>query len=160
MKLLKLLYIADRESIREEGAPITGDNAIAMQHGPVLSGVYSIISDCKISLGPKSWNRFFSVDGYDLVMHEHPGNDEMCPYHTEKLRDVFERYKHLDPFALNDVTHKFAEWVNNRHGGCSCAIQLEDIVRAVGREDDLDYILQERSEAIKADKFFRELELL
>ena len=37
VRLLKLLYIADREMMAEAGAPITGDRAVAMDHGPVLA---------------------------------------------------------------------------------------------------------------------------
>lgn len=43
MRLLKVLYLADRESIRESGAPITGDKIAAMERGPVLSGVFDLI---------------------------------------------------------------------------------------------------------------------
>jgi hypothetical protein len=39
VRLLKLLYIADREMMAEAGAPVTGDRAVAMDHGPVLSHV-------------------------------------------------------------------------------------------------------------------------
>jgi len=37
--LIKLLYILDRESLRRWGNPLTGDQAVSMEHGPVLSGV-------------------------------------------------------------------------------------------------------------------------
>jgi uncharacterized phage-associated protein len=43
VRLLKLLYIADREMMAEAGAPITGDRAVAMDHGPVLSHVYDLV---------------------------------------------------------------------------------------------------------------------
>jgi uncharacterized phage-associated protein len=37
LKLIKLLYLADRESLRLHGMPISGDLVVAMPHGPVLS---------------------------------------------------------------------------------------------------------------------------
>ena len=43
IRLLKLLYIVDRELLAEIGRPLTGDMAIAMKHGPVLSQVYDLI---------------------------------------------------------------------------------------------------------------------
>jgi Protein of unknown function (DUF4065) len=43
VRLLKLLYIADREMMAEAGAPVTGDRAVAMDHGPVLSHVYDLV---------------------------------------------------------------------------------------------------------------------
>jgi uncharacterized phage-associated protein len=37
LRLLKLLYIADREWLAESGYPITGDHARALKNGPVLT---------------------------------------------------------------------------------------------------------------------------
>jgi hypothetical protein len=37
----KLLYLADRESLKKTGRPITGDRVVAMEHGPVLRSVSS-----------------------------------------------------------------------------------------------------------------------
>lgn len=36
LRMLKLLYLADRESLKETGHTITGDRVVAMEHGPVL----------------------------------------------------------------------------------------------------------------------------
>jgi uncharacterized phage-associated protein len=35
LKLMKLLYLADRESMKRHGQPISGDRFVAMDHGPV-----------------------------------------------------------------------------------------------------------------------------
>ena len=43
LRLLKLLYIADRESLAETLRPISGDDVVAMDHGPVLSSTYKLI---------------------------------------------------------------------------------------------------------------------
>ena len=43
VRLMKLLYIADREALKEVGRPITCDSVVAMKHGPVLSRLYDII---------------------------------------------------------------------------------------------------------------------
>ena len=43
IRLLKLLYIADRELLAETGRTLTGDEAVAMKNGPVLSRVYDLI---------------------------------------------------------------------------------------------------------------------
>ncbi len=39
---IKMLYIADRESMGRWGEPITGDSAVSMEHGPVLSTIYDL----------------------------------------------------------------------------------------------------------------------
>lgn len=37
LKLMKLLYLSDREAMERYGFPISGDCIVAMPHGPVLS---------------------------------------------------------------------------------------------------------------------------
>src|SRR5438445_7794460 len=56
-RLLKLLYIADRESLKETGRPIVGGNSVAMDKGPLNSPVYKLIR-CE---HPDSshWQQFF-----------------------------------------------------------------------------------------------------
>lgn len=41
--LLKMLYIADRIALESMNQPITGDNYVSMDYGPVLSGIYDLI---------------------------------------------------------------------------------------------------------------------
>ena len=43
IRLLKLLSIADREMLARRGRTLTGDRAVAMKRGPVLSTVYDLI---------------------------------------------------------------------------------------------------------------------
>jgi uncharacterized phage-associated protein len=44
MKLIKLLYLADREALIRWGRPISTDRYVSMKHGPVLSNVLNLIS--------------------------------------------------------------------------------------------------------------------
>src|SRR5437773_97003 len=37
LKLTKLMYLAERESYKRYGEPLTGDRLVSMDHGPVLS---------------------------------------------------------------------------------------------------------------------------
>src|SRR6266498_4262278 len=44
LKLIKLMYLADREALKRWTHPITGDRYISMKHGPVLSNVLNLIN--------------------------------------------------------------------------------------------------------------------
>lgn len=43
IKLLKLLYIAERNAMAKWGESISGDRFVSMPHGPVLSQTYDLI---------------------------------------------------------------------------------------------------------------------
>lgn len=47
LKLIKLMYLSDRESMRRHGYPISFDNFVSMEHGPVLSRTLNLISNNK-----------------------------------------------------------------------------------------------------------------
>ncbi len=43
MKLIKLLYLLDREALSRWGIPVTTDTYVSMDHGPVVSAIYNLI---------------------------------------------------------------------------------------------------------------------
>ncbi|MCX6915882.1 MAG: Panacea domain-containing protein, partial [Verrucomicrobia bacterium] len=45
MKLIKLLYLADRTALLRWGRPITTDTYVSMDRGPVLSRVLDLATD-------------------------------------------------------------------------------------------------------------------
>jgi len=45
IKLIKLLYLADREALLRWGRPITTDCHVSMPKGPVVSQIYHLITD-------------------------------------------------------------------------------------------------------------------
>ena len=138
MRLVKLLYIADRESLRETGRSITGDRVVAMKQGPVLSHLLDLIR----GLGPEftDWSRFFQREGYQLRLVGEPGNGQLCRYDVEKLAEVSDRYSSYGEWDMVDLTHGFEEWKKNDPGDSSKPIPLKDILNAVGRSEDIDAI--------------------
>ncbi|HSZ59207.1 MAG TPA: Panacea domain-containing protein [Tepidisphaeraceae bacterium] len=61
LRLLKLLYIADREALKERARPITGDRPVAMDHGPVLSHTYDLIKGTDFA--SPTWERYLRPVG-------------------------------------------------------------------------------------------------
>ncbi len=48
--LLKLLFYADKRHLNRYGRPITGDDYIAMQYGPVASTTYDMLKGAPLAL--------------------------------------------------------------------------------------------------------------
>jgi len=141
LRLLKLLYIADRESLRDTGRPITGDRAVAMKHGPVLSETYDLIKGEHVRAA--EWDEWFETAGYDVRLAKDPGVGRLSKYEIAKLQEVARRFEYEWDWALAEATHEFPEWKRNDPGDSSRPIPFEHILKAVGREDEIQAIREE-----------------
>jgi len=149
IRLLKLLYIADRTSLRETGQPITGDSVVAMRHGPVLSRVY----DCVKGEFPNQieWDRFFLIEEpFDIQMKTSPGVGELCRYEIETLQRVSEDRALRDDWEIVDETHRFEEWEDP--GQTSTPIPYEEILKAGGRGDQIERLMAEARADLDLDR--------
>jgi len=153
MRLLKLLYIADRESLRETGVPVTGDVVYAMKQGPVLSKVYDLIKG--EHLRSRDWDRFIKRSGYQVELVDQPGNGRLCRYEIEKLNEISERYFFKDTFEISEETHAFQEWQRNSVTQGQKEIPLTDILEAVGRAEDAESVAREADTSASFARAFR-----
>jgi uncharacterized phage-associated protein len=152
MRLLKLLYIVDREWLAETGRPITGDRVVATRRGPVLSRVYDLIKGEHVAT-PR-WAEFLRTDGYHALLVREPGVTALSRPEIAKLREVSERYRNQDEFDRVDITHEFPEWVRNNPGNSCRPIPVEHILEAVGRQADLKAIEQDERDRVAFDALF------
>jgi uncharacterized phage-associated protein len=156
IRLLKLLYIADRDAIRECGLPILGSRAVAMEHGPLHSDVYNLIKG--IHANTSLWSRFFTTIGYKVEAIDQPENGLLSEYEIKKLQEVSEKYAPFTDLEICDqMTHTFGEWQKTFQENTSQTIQIEDIVEAVGRSGDRESILDDISELEEFDKLVNEV---
>lgn len=141
LRLLKLLYIADRESLRETARPITGDRAVAMRNGPVLSETYDLIKEEHVRAA--EWGEYLGNVAYDVQLRKDPGTDRLSRYEIEKLQEVARRFEYQDDWTVAEGTHEFAEWKRNAPGDSSRPIPFEHILEAVGRKNEIGAIKEE-----------------
>lgn len=153
LRLLKLLYIADRESLKDTGRPLTGDQVVAMKHGPVLSGVYNLVKG-EHSSWP-AWSECFRKNGYRLELLKDPGNGQLSHYELGKLREITEQHQEKSDWDLVEFVHRFEEWKRNPPGNSAKPIPLEHILEAVGRAADTEAILQDTRDQEAFDRLFQ-----
>ena len=151
-RLLKLLYIADRESLKETGRPIIGQTPVAMDWGPLHGEVYDLIRGQQID--EPQWAEFFQKDGYRIELKKQPGINTLSRYEIQKLNEVSQRYVSLVDRELGALTHDFPEWKKRFVPKTSRPIPWEDILEAVGRAGDIEEILQDAKEKAIYDRFF------
>ena len=132
--LLKMLYITDREYLAEHGYTITGDKAVAMQYGPVLSRILNLIQGKKSQA--EIWRQFIQTvpSRRTVRLIADPGIGELSRASMAKLDSVFERFGNLKPFQVVRLTHEFPEWENYYRDYTSTPIPWQAILRAQGEE--------------------------
>lgn len=140
IKLLKLLYIADREAFSDWGTPISNDNYVSMDHGPVLSQTYNLIRD-----GGRFWSAYISAPFRDYEIELTTSlqkKRKLSLAEEDTLRKVFEEYGHQNRWAIVDFMHTLPEWKNP--GGSSIPISIIEILRALNESDeDIQAIVSE-----------------
>ncbi len=63
LKLIKLLYLLDREALLRWGRPVTTDRYVSMDNGPVVSRIYDLIREEPAPGTDPVWRRFISTPG-------------------------------------------------------------------------------------------------
>jgi len=154
MRLLKLLYISDRELLAETANPITGDRVCAMQFGPVLSDVYSLIKG--EATRANEWFSYIERQGYAVKLVRDPGRGKLSKGEIEKLTEVSERYLNRDQWDLSELTHEFPEWDRNFPKGSksSYPIPWTDVLEAQDKAELIEAVKEEAAARRFLDSVF------
>ena len=147
MKLLKLMYLADRRSLIETGIPITGDQMFSLPHGPVLSRVLDNLTSP--SGTESAWSEFISPPAnYEVSLQKEPVREEthLSAYQIEVLRSTWEEFGTMGSWDLVEWLHAaLPEWKDP--AGSAYPIEPEVILRAADRSEDEIAAVAEEAEA-------------
>jgi uncharacterized phage-associated protein len=133
MKLIKLLYIADREALARWGRPITTDTYVAMKHGPVLSYVLNLITEPYTD--DTFWAKHISEpEHFSVKLKAEPSDDLLSEAEDELLDEVSRKFGHLNRWTLVDMVHNFPEWKDPQ--GSAFPIEYADILRAQNKKPE------------------------
>jgi uncharacterized phage-associated protein len=135
LKLMKLLYLTDRESMKRHGHPISGDRYVSMEHGPVLSHTLNLINGA-VKFQERGWGYWVTDEAdYALSLRRKASRDaldELSEADLDVLRDVFAKFGKVNQWDLVKYTHRYCrEWEDPN--GSSIPISYENIFKALGR---------------------------
>ena len=133
VKLMKLVYLADREHFIRHGYPITGDAPYAMPHGPVPSATLDAV-DGQTPGAQERVFRYIHVDDFRVSVRSSPGTSVLAADECATLDDVITRHGPTNTWALVNQTHQLPEYVAAYIEGTSRPITYEAIARASGDE--------------------------
>ncbi len=140
LKAVKLVYLVDRESIKNFGFPVLEEKRCSLPHGPVNSLTYGYIAG---DYDPDNcgWSEFLrDRENHNIALAQQgitaDDLDELSEADIACADAVWERFGHMTQWQLRDWTHdprNVPEW-EDPNGG-STEIPLQRILHAVGVAD-------------------------
>lgn len=144
LKAVKLVYLADRESVRRNGFPIQDEPHYSMPHGPVNSTTYRFIRGEVPPNEQNGWSDFLTDrDNHKVGLANQDIDtdelDELSDADIAVLEAVWEQFGHMNEWQLVDWTHdphNVPEWEDPN--GSSSIIPLRRMMDALGIENAAD----------------------
>ncbi|MCH9852739.1 MAG: SocA family protein [Alphaproteobacteria bacterium] len=143
MKVIKLIYLADRKCIEKHGFPISDDDHVSMKHGPVCSKIYNRLKPNSENSTPNA--RRSPRKRFDKLLKERMENDislmnqnlladdldELSDAEIAIMQEIWQKFGAMDQFELRNWTHQhIPEWQDP--GRSSIPIELKTIMKYVG----------------------------
>lgn len=155
MRLVKLMYLADREALVRWGRPVTMDTLCSMPRGPVLSNTLNLINEQPDPENPRYWHQYISErhENYEVELRVETKSDQLSRKEEQVVEEVFSKFGHLSQWQLVDYTHTLPEWKDP--AGSMFPIDIRDILLPAGyTEQD---VLELKSELQHISQVHRDL---
>lgn len=137
MKLIKLMYLVDREALLRWGRPVSTDTYVSMNRGPVLSKTYDLITDGAQPGSESAWSESISVpQNYEVSLLKDVPTDELSKAERLLIEEIFAHFGRMSRWELVEWMHaNLPEWTNPE--GTSIPIEIADILRA-GKKSEVE----------------------
>ncbi|MGH8248729.1 MAG: Panacea domain-containing protein [Gammaproteobacteria bacterium] len=144
MKLIKLLYLADRGALLNWGRPMSGDRYFWMKLGPVLSEVHDLITEMSPPDEPTFWSQCISAaTDFVVELKKDPGDEELSRAEQKLIGEVFSSYGDYKPFDLVRLLHKILPERKEIQSG-RIPIEYREILQAADKSpEDVEEIESE-----------------
>ena len=144
LKLVKLLYLADRASLIETEVPITDDRYASMKHGPTPCQVLELI----LQEQPREdsiWHRYIRRENFVAYLCGPIEWEQLSESNVDVLNDTYETYGNLRPSQVVSQTQALPEWRDP--GDTTIRIDPADILRYAGYSEHAIELVTDSAEA-------------
>lgn len=132
-RLVKLLYLLDRDSLLEYARPVTTDRYQNLSHGPIVTHIYD---DLIMAAEDGIWNDHISrVGPYAVRLVKEPGNSELSLSQERLINKIFKKFGNKDREWLERYCHSLPEWKNPGKRR-RLELPIRDILKAGGKTDE------------------------
>ena len=123
VKLMKLFYFLDFLHVKKYGSPVTYDNYVNLEHGPIPSAILNLVNSAIDDVDNSvlaDTIKFERIDGIDMrrivPIREFREGDKKYFSSTELniLEEICNRYKNSNANSIEEASHKESPWKNTR----------------------------------------------
>lgn len=145
LKLMKLLWLADRIHLNRFGRLILKDNYNALPNGPVPSKTMDV--------SKQTVDSAFNVKDYHIVAKADFDSKYFSKSDIDVMELVWEKYGNMNQYELRDFSHNFPEWLryekelNSKNLPNSYPIIIDDFFSSPINNVDYLYNVEESENA-------------
>jgi uncharacterized phage-associated protein len=155
LKLIKLMYLSDREAFKRWGHPITGDTYYSMKWGPVLSNTLNLLTNEIPSDSQESrWSATIrDAEDHAVELVADAGTDRLSEAEESLAKEIFAEWGHRNRWDIVDHTHSFPEYRAADDLNRRWPIHYQDILTATGKtSEEANSIVAQIAEASTAKR--------
>jgi len=157
-KLIKLMYVIERESILRWGSPTIGDDCYSLPNGPILSHTLDCINGTTyLSHVDKVWDQYIvKVGKYDVTLQKRPELNCLSRAELRLVDEIYEKLGNKSYQELIDWSHdpkNVPEWEDPE--GSRLPISIKTILEKGGYSpEEVEQTLAEFDSMEAAKNYF------
>jgi uncharacterized phage-associated protein len=133
LKLIKLVYLADRLSFKRRGKPLNFDSYLSLPHGPIAS---SALNGMDHNLADPSWEALSLADNRrDVTVVGDVSDDRLSRADRAILDATWEEFGGMTASQIRNWTHRHCPEYVEVGPAASLPIDLSEILAQVGIAD-------------------------
>jgi uncharacterized phage-associated protein len=133
LKLIKLVYLADRLSFQRRGKPINFDSYLSLPHGPIAS---SALNGMDHQLNDPAWEALAQADNRkDVTVVRDVAEDYLSRADLAILEATWGEFGGMTASEIRNWTHKKCPEYTEVDMGKSLPIELSELLARVGIND-------------------------
>jgi uncharacterized phage-associated protein len=134
LKLIKLIYLAEREFVARHGHPMLYDELYSLKDGPICSSALNGING---EIDRDYWSKFIALHGRNVATVRPIKRDDLDEISDAELNVLEETWKKFGPLSVGQIrqwTHDHCpEYTEVKSG--RVPISYSDLPQAVGEHD-------------------------
>jgi len=139
LKLIKIMYAIEKESLKRWGRLVTYDRLYSLRHGQVVSQTYNM-AEYRERPAKTTWGDYINTTKEDIVhlnLNQECGISQLSRAEIELIKEVYASNKDKTPGQLMDEHHNqdiTPEWTDP--GTSRIETKYSDLLRILGKTNE------------------------